>query len=239
MRNLIAWTAACALMGACAGERSPDYWAARGVRANPLLATCDADLQRLDFSKLEPAALEDFEAHIAPRHAATRGPNYPFPDVSDAQIVLRMFAAGDPHQQEFTDTSSLVWKDAQGIWRVHAVHYRARHLPIPRPPGEPPYTDEEFDDLRRRVDSGRLEATRAALPDETMNDVCLAQQPDYVPLSAPMLDGTESGCFGGLGGGVLEITQAGRTRRIADACARFAAGALMRIVLYPRLEPEA
>lgn len=222
--------AALSLVAGCATEMTPERLAARNVRATPALAQCEPGQQQLGVGDVQSSYdLSDYAERVAPEHARVRGHNRPFPDVAGAQVVLRMYASGDPHQQVYTDTSSIVWKDADGVWRAHAVDYRPNHFPSPRPPGEPQYTPEEYEDLRREITSGPLSEEQADRLERALADPCLELQPDFVPMNAP------DACMGGISGGVIEITRNGATRRIADGCARWAAGTLMRVVLYPRL----
>jgi hypothetical protein len=229
MYRVLAMLAAMATASSCASAPPTlAQIAARNVRANPAFASCPAGLQTLDFANLPAVDLSAYGEDVHSDHARVRGPNHGFPDTTDAQVILRMYAGGDPHQQVYTEISSVVWKDAAGVWRAHAVHYRPNYFPPPRPPGEPQYTREEYEDLRRDITSGQLSAEQAEMLDRTLADPCLELQPDVVPVDAP------DRCVGGFSGGTIEITRAGVTRRISDYCARWAAGDLMRVVLYPQ-----
>lgn len=194
------------------------------------LATCPTGLQQLDFASIRSRDLSAYGERVDADHARVRGPNHALPDLSGAPVVLRMYASGDPHQVQYTDTSSVVWKDDVGVWRAHAVDYRPHFFPPPRPPGETPYTRDEYEDLRREVVSGRLSLAQAERLEAALADPCLELQPDYVPMDAP------DACMGGVSGGVIEITRNGATRRIMDGCARWTAGRLMRVVLSPQIE---
>tara|TARA_R110002124_G_scaffold165121_2_gene332513 strand:+ start:43525 stop:44301 length:777 start_codon:yes stop_codon:yes gene_type:complete len=243
LAGLIALQTACAPLegreAQIAGERAMERHIARAVRVNPQLAGC-GDLRKVDFRRLPPEALDrtppgtaEFESN-SPDQAETRGPFGPFSAPGDAPIVLSMLAGATGHQMVRTATSSVVWKGADGVWRVNAVHNATgQQPPQPGPPGEPQYSDEELQRMQRRVVVGRLDEDQAAALDAAMGDVCLQLQPDRVPMDIPLLGGTNDFCYGGIGG-VLRMTVNGQRRIIVDGCARYVAGRIMQIVMYPR-----
>lgn len=244
LAGLLATQAGCAPLegyeAQLAEERAMERRIARAVRADPRLTGC-GDLRKVDFRRLPPEAASrtpPTEAQWtadAARHLEARGPYGAFAAPDDASVVLSMYAGATGHQMQRTDTSSVVWRGADGVWRVNAVDHRVGGPPVPpRPPGEPPYTPDERARMERKVIAGVLAAEQAAVLDAAISDVCLELQPDHVPIHIPLLGGTADFCYGGTGG-MLSITFGDRRRMIGDTCARYVAGKIMNVVMYPRI----
>lgn len=212
---------------------------ASAVRRDPRLANC-GDLRKVDFRRLSaevadrtPPSSDEWKAR-AGDHAAARGPYGAFAAPDDAQIVLTMFAGATGHQMVRGTTSSVVWKGTDGVWRVNAVDHVTGGPPIPpRPLGEPAYTPDEYERMQRKTTIGVLSPSQAAILDEAIDDVCLDIQPDLVPWEIPVLGGGIDHCRPDTGG-LLQMAVRGRQRIIIDGCARYTAGRIMRVVMYPR-----
>ncbi len=206
----------------------------RQVRANPALASCPISLQLIDRSRLERRSLDGAGERIAAEHARVRGTAFAPP--ADAGIVLSIYAGASHTQNEATETSSFVWKSADGAWRVDRMDYRPNFMPWPQQAGQAPLGQAELEAARRTPITGHLAPDQAAEIEAALANPCLEAQPDYVPTSVPWPDGRSDNCYGGVGG-LIEIRRGTQMRRIADACARWAAGRLMHEVMYARGGP--
>lgn len=213
---------------------------AAAVRREPRLAGC-GEMARLDFSALNarlaamtrPSADAIVETQTGD-HLRIRGPLGGFAPPGDAQVVLSLAAGATGHQQVRTETSSFVWKDADGTWRVDRVDdVVGGPPPPPRAPGEPPMTEDEQARARRVVLAGELDAGQTAELEQALDDVCLGLQPDYLPLDPPLLNGEDDFCYGGVGGTVV-IRRDGQTRAVSDDCARYVGGRVIKLVMYAR-----
>lgn len=206
----------------------------RMVRSNRALATCELSLQIIDRARLDSVDLQASGERTAAEHARVRGGAFTPP--ADAEIVLSIYAGASHTQNEPTETSSYVWKGADGAWRVDRMDYRPRFSPQPQQAGQAPLGPAELEAARRTPSTGHLAPEQAAEIEAALADPCLAAQPDYVPTTVPWPDGRSDNCWGGVGG-LIEIRRGARVRRIADSCARWAAGRLMREVMYARAGP--
>ncbi|MDZ4364636.1 hypothetical protein [Brevundimonas sp.] len=233
--------------GACASPPAP-------VAALPAQAAVDPmeacpDLAEIDYPRLPPEAVDRREASAQAlsrndaAHAQTRGPFFAFVPPEDAQVVLRMHAPGTATQNPRTDTSSTVWKDAQGTWRVNRVDYRPDLSagPMIEPPLDwdgirplPQPSPEEIARYSHTVVTGRLDPVQARELDAALADPCLALQPDWVGRDDVWLKaGRIDYCYGGTGG-LLDMIVDGRRRQIYDSCSRWTGGRIMRVVMYAR-----
>jgi len=210
------------------------------LKACPLLAP-------IDFTKIKPVTYPvsaEVQARFDDSHVRTRGPYGAFTPPADAQVVLRIWAGGSETQEYRTDTSSVVWKGGDGIWRVNRVDRVNRPPPPPPPPpadwdGKTPYFDSDdwdYEKLARDVYEGVLPADRVAVIEKTLADPCFALQPDALPMSPPVRRGVAPlpPCWGVIGG-VLEIRWAdGRQRNVAELCGGYYASGIISAVMYAR-----
>lgn len=250
MKHMIAFVVAAAVvLGGCASdygqndEEQLERLIARAVSRDPRLAEC-GDLAKVDFRNLPPEVAARLVpddaawAWTAERDLATRSVFGPFTPPADARVVMRMFAGATGHQELRTNTSSTVWQGADGVWRVDAVHHRTGGHPEPPPqPGEPQPTQEDRERRERSHVTGELDAAQAARVEAALARPCLAIQPDSVPMNIPLINGMGDFCWGG-NGGTLFLQIGDRRRIISDSCARYDAGVLMYVVMYPHLKAD-
>ena len=200
-----------------------------------------------DFARIERRTYP-VSAEIAARrdalHAGTRGPYGAFVPPADAKLVLRVWAGGSETQEYRTDTSSVVWLGADGVWRLHRVDRVNRPPPPPPPPpadwdGKSPYFDPkdyDYEKLTRDVYEGVLPEGRVEAIERTLADPCFALQPDALPFQIPVRRGRPppSPCWGVIGG-TLEIRWAdGRVRDVTELCGDFYARDIIHAVMYAK-----
>lgn len=239
MRLFISLMTAAATLAACANPPPPPQlaaWRAAGGAEPPPQSACAAvaelDLQtieadiaaaRAERALREPAA-DDARFVALPASAEALIP-------ADAQVVIRAnLPPGGLYQN---DLRSVVWKTAEGEWRVWRQNrdYGAREPSPPGPAGTPAY--EAWDAERRRIktdeerwppETGALPAETAARIEAALADPCRAWDPDYFPWEQPLRRRDEYGmdrrmCPPDGGYYKADITEPGRVRRgIGAAC---------------------
>ncbi|TFI59221.1 hypothetical protein E2493_05075 [Sphingomonas parva] len=211
------------------------------------LKACPA-FKDIDFRKIYAdydSGRTEWRQQLEARHAATRGPYGPFQPPADAALTLRIWAGGSETQEVRTDTSSVVWKGADGAWRVDRVDHATTRPPPPPPPppagwdGKTPYFQRSPDEEARLVRDhivGILDPQRAAGIEQTLRDPCFLLQPDSMPFVVPVKKGREplSPCWGIIGG-TLEMRWAdGRRRDVTELCGNFYARGIINAVMYAR-----
>ncbi|MEA3037068.1 MAG: hypothetical protein QOH04_2845 [Sphingomonadales bacterium] len=223
-----------------------------GAAATPSLPTraqlkaCPA-LADLDFARIRAAAGQAGRREaLDARHARTRGPLGTFAAPADALVSIRLWAGPGETQEQPTETSSVVWKVGDGVWRVDRVDYITTRDPPPRPPPPPgadshrpeyaPQSQAEYERLKRDVIHGPLEPEQAAAIERALADPCFALQPDSMPFDPPVRRGRppREPCSGVIGGTVEIIWADGRRREVTELCGGFYARALIEAVMYAR-----
>ncbi|HEY0111764.1 MAG TPA: hypothetical protein VGB59_01295 [Allosphingosinicella sp.] len=231
---------------AWAAARDPRIPTRQQLKACPAFADVDFKGIYRDQDARPEAPVNDWRGRLDERHAKTRGPYGAFEAPADAAIALRIWAGGSETQEYRTDTSSIVWLGADGVWRVNRVdHSTNRPLPPkpPPPPDEkgvsPPYvgwTQEEVERMQRTAMAGVLEPERAAGIEMALADPCFQLQPDAMPLQVPVRKGKppRGPCYGVIGG-TLEIRWADRRwRDVTELCGGFYASGIISAVMYAR-----
>jgi hypothetical protein len=230
-----------------AGPGDPRLPTKAQLRACPLFADVDFEAIRARGQFDVPAAPGfEWRTRQDARHAQTRGPYGAFAAPADAKTALRIWAGGSETQEHRTDTSSIVWLGADGIWRVNRVDHSSSRPISPRPPPAPDangvtplyvgWTADEEARLRRSAYAGVLEPQRAYAIEAALADPCFRLQPDSMPFEVPVRKGKEprAPCWG-VTGGTLEIAWGdGRRRDVTELCGGFYANGIISAVMYAR-----
>lgn len=223
---------------------SPRLPTKQQLKACPALK--DIDFRRI-YAETRPA--EGWRERMDAQHLATRGPFGAFEAPADAELVLRIWAAGSHTQETRTDTSSVVWKGKDGLWRVDRVDHATTRPPPPPPPppagwdGKSAYFQRSADEEARLVREhirGLLDPQRAEAIERTLRDPCFALQPDAMPLQIPAKKGRPAPppCWGIIGG-TLEMRWAdGRRRDVTELCGGFYSRGILDAVMYARPQTE-
>lgn len=218
-----------------------EAWVAAGRPAPPPQSACPG-VAHLNLSRLEAERRESVLASRDPQ--ATGFVRLPasaealIPD--DALIVIR--ANLPPRGLYSNDLRTVVWKTADGTWRVWRQNrdYGATPPPPPPPPsliaqeGSPEYQAaveavERYQRLQNDPDErwppqvGLLPAATAAALEAALADPCRAWDPDYFPYAQPLRRSEDGGrsriCPPDGGYYTADITEPGRARRgIGSAC---------------------
>ena len=219
-----------------------------GLPTRAQLKACPAfaDVDFRAIARDSGAARPDWRTEMDRRHARTRGPYARFGAHGDARITLRIWAGPGETQEYQTETSSLVWLGADGVWRLDRVDHVLNRPPSPKPPsppnangvGPPPvgWTQEELELLSRARSTGMIRPDQAYGIESTLADPCFALQPNSMPFEVPVRKGKEprAPCWG-LIGGTLEIAWAdGRRRDVTELCGGFYANGIINAVMYAR-----
>jgi hypothetical protein len=220
-----------------AKPRGPRLPTRAELKACPKLADLDFKAVYAAESDAGPTSREALDA----LHERTRGGELPTIP-ADAEIILRTWAGPAETQETPTETSSIVWKGADGVWRVDRVDYKPT---VPVPPPDPPAnwdgvsplpTVTAADEFRARHVSqvGALLPQQAEFIERTLRDPCFALQPDSIPFVPPTKRGKPpiQPCWG-ISGGMLEIRwRDGRRREVAESCDQFYAIGIIQAVMY-------
>lgn len=212
--------------------------------ANAMPAPTQAQLERcplldgVDFSQFsdgQPPSAES-DRQMEEMHRATRGEAFSPP--ADSEIVLRIWAPAAPNSEEPADTSSYVWKEADGSWNVSRIDHLTRRIPPPPDENGVPASPEEVYANSHHIYEGVLPPRLSERIESTLADPCFELQPDDMPTEVRMLAGKEppAPCWH-ITGGMLEIFwRDGRRRSVFEPCRRFYAAGIIGAVMYARPE---
>lgn len=238
MKRFVASLCLAAMTAGCATPPPPqlDAWLLSGRAAPPPQDACPA-VAELDL----PAVAREREARLA--RDGPRAPDAGFvvlPEAAEALIpadaVVVIRANLPPGGLYSNDLRSVVWKTADGVWRVWRQN-KDYGAPSPQPPTPPPPPGPEgspeyaawaarylgpqrvpTDDERWPPQTGLLPAETAARLEAALADPCRAWDPDYFPYDQPLRRRNEYGtdrqlCPPDGGYYAADITEPGRARR--------------------------
>jgi hypothetical protein len=234
---LMAATAASAGFVPAAGAATPAAPAqAAEAHCRPLERAARVRIRPAKQAADAKAVAERLEREDA-AHRSIRGP-LPMPDLSRAEIVFSLTIGAGETQDYPTETSSFVWREADGKWHVDRVDHGWTWPIEPVPPGSSVVMDAQWQALQARAQyAGPLAAQPAAELEAALADVCLKTRMAAAPRLLPYpTDRRRPPCTSPINASVTVRQRAGAIF-VGGGCAEGAEAALSHAVMYASPDP--